>query len=579
MWTVMEPDAPVIEGLQILELAGRGGKSLVYKAWQRTLDRIVAVKVLSGEAICGEDGIKRFQKEAKLTSALEHPNIVKIFAFGVSGAGQPYLVMEFLDGHSLATELRENGRLPLQKFKSVFLPLLAALNCAHQAGLIHRDIKPQNIMLCPVTEPGGTVKLLDFGIARSFSEGEQGIQNLTTSGNLIGTPAYMSPEQCWEKQLDGRSDLYSLACVMYESIAGEPPFSGETPLEVIQKQTFEPIPTVAELSRKANIDRQLAEVVLAGLSKDPGLRPQNALDFAHKLDKALESIKIDPLPACQDIRKLAGLILTLITAFGLCFWLVLASLKGSSASKNAVSTLDLSSSKSAQDARIEAMYKKSLALAERAHGQNSEQILSPLSDLKTFYVKQKRPEALPLIKRLLSIKEKTLLPESRDVAESLEDLAQFYRQRNQPGDQSLAGPLLKRSLEIKEKVLGINDLDIAWSQIRLAEYYEDAGRFPEAETLFRKALAIRENVQAADDAITTVSQSRLGVGSDAREVLCRDVGHSLSLLAECCEKQGKLKDAEKLYQRSLEARKKSLPPGAPEISQTVKALARCRQQQ
>ena len=150
--------APEIESLEILELLGKGGMSLVYKARQKQLDRIVAVKVLSKLAVRGEDGIKRFQNEAKLTSTLDHPNIVKTISFGVSRDEQPYLVMEYLEGLSLADDLKQHGRLKLQKFKEVFLPALSALNQAHEAGLVHRDIKPGNIMICRNDAGAETVK-------------------------------------------------------------------------------------------------------------------------------------------------------------------------------------------------------------------------------------------------------------------------------------------------------------------------------------------------------------------------------------------------------------------------------------
>ena len=288
--------APEIESIEIIELLGKGGMSLVYKARQKQLDRIVAVKVLSKMAVRGEDGIKRFQKEAKLTSTLDHPNIVKTISFGVSKDGQPYLVMEYLEGLSLADELKQNGRLKLQKFKDVFLPALSALGQAHQAGLVHRDIKPGNIMICRTDTGAETVKLVDFGIAKVFGEGESETQELTKSGAVMGSPAYMSPEQCQGKPLDGRSDLYSMACVMYETLSGEPPFSGDSLLEVMQKHSVEPPPTVSDLSRKIDIRKELAKVTLWGLAKDPAARPQTASEFARKLNEVLERITLDKVP-------------------------------------------------------------------------------------------------------------------------------------------------------------------------------------------------------------------------------------------------------------------------------------------
>lgn len=316
--------APEIESIEIFELLGKGGMSLVYRARQKELDRIVAVKVLSKLAVRGEDALKRFQKEAKITSTLEHPNIVKTISFGVSRDEQPYLVMEYLEGMSLADDLKQNGRLRLQKFKDVFLPALSALNQAHQFGLIHRDIKPGNIMICRNENGAETVKLVDFGISKAFGESEGETEMLTRSGAVLGSPTYMSPEQCQGKPLDGRSDLYSMACVMYETLSGEPPFTGESLLEVMQKHSAEPPPTVSDLSRKIDIRKELATVTLWGLAKDPAARPQTASEFAKKLNEVLERITLDKVPrlkiaAGQGAKRayLAAFLLALLVVIAL----------------------------------------------------------------------------------------------------------------------------------------------------------------------------------------------------------------------------------------------------------------------
>lgn len=288
--------APDIENLEILALLGRGGMSCVYKGRQKLQDRVVAVKVLSVAVVSSESSIKRFQNEARLTANLTHPNIVKTISSGLSKDGQPYLIMEFLDGISLAEDFKRNGRFSIQKFKDIFLPLLSALVEAHKLGLIHRDIKPANIMLCESDAGGQTVKLVDFGIAKAFTEGDDRVQNLTASGMLVGSPVYMSPEQCEGKALDARSDLYSLSCVMYESLCGEPPFDGNSALEVMHNHCNSPAPSVSELSRKIDIRRELAELVLWGLAKEPGARPQSAAEFCTKLSSVLELVTLDRTP-------------------------------------------------------------------------------------------------------------------------------------------------------------------------------------------------------------------------------------------------------------------------------------------
>lgn len=293
-------DLPKIPRIEIIRLLGRGAMGSVFQGRHTDMDRLVAVKVLA--KITDEDAIVRFKREAQHTSLLNHPNIVKTLSFGVSEEQLPYLVLEYLQGHSLAEELKEHGRFSFERFRDVFLPILSALDMAHQQKIIHRDIKPANIMIC--TDPSGyrVPKLVDFGIAKEYGQNENA-QALTKSGALLGSPMYMSPEQCQGKALDGRSDLYSLACVMYESLCGETPFSGESSLEIMQKHCLESPPTVSDLSRKIDIKKELAKITLSGLAKDPANRPQTAAVFAKELTAVLEKITLDRVPQFKDGRK------------------------------------------------------------------------------------------------------------------------------------------------------------------------------------------------------------------------------------------------------------------------------------
>jgi serine/threonine protein kinase len=287
-----QPVIPKVDQLEVLELLGEGGMSRVYKARQIALKRIVALKILSADLVGDPEGVQRFQREARLCSLLDHANIVKTLGFGISEDGQPYLLLEYLEGSSLAGEFKKGERLSFSRFKDIFAGLLSALAQAHEAGLVHRDIKPANIMLCRADDGLETVKLVDFGIAKEFNRAESISQHLTETGALLGSPAYMSPEQCDGRKLDGRSDLYSLACVMYEALCGEPPFSGDSPLEVMHRHLFEPPPTARALQARVDIKKNLAAAVVWGLAKDPCARPQSARELAKRLDAALA--RLDP---------------------------------------------------------------------------------------------------------------------------------------------------------------------------------------------------------------------------------------------------------------------------------------------
>jgi serine/threonine protein kinase len=313
---------PQIENLEFLELVGSGGMSVVYKARQTNLDRVVAVKLLSGMALSEEESARRFQKEARLTSLLDHTNIVKTLGFGIAGDGRPYLVMEYLEGITLAQELKTNGRLSLQKFRQVFIPVLSALAHAHESGLVHRDIKPANIMLVRLDNNPDGVKLLDFGIARLFAGDVAESQRLTAQGTLLGSPRYMSPEQCLGGEVDWRSDIYSISCVMYEALCGTPPFTGGSVLEVLDMHVSAALPTVAELCKQIELDPELAALILSGLSKDPVRRPQSAAGLACRLNEILEDLTLNRVPRLklasdrQSRRLIAAAVIALIALAG-----------------------------------------------------------------------------------------------------------------------------------------------------------------------------------------------------------------------------------------------------------------------
>lgn len=276
---------PVIEEVEIRSFLGRGATSIVYKGRQRLLDREVAVKVLPQAKLMDGYSSKRFHQEAKLSSRLDHPNIIKVLSFGITDSSDPYLVMEYAKGTTLQEEFVGAKGKTLKRFKDIFLPLLSALGYAHDQNIVHRDIKPSNIIIEEKQDSTPVPKLLDFGIAKLM--GSDNNQLKTKTGLLLGTPAYMSPEQCTGGPIDGRSDLYSLACVMYEYLSGEPPFTANSALELMSKHTSETAPSSKQLSQKSGIDRRLAETILSVLEKDPNKRPTVAADFSRLLEDAI----------------------------------------------------------------------------------------------------------------------------------------------------------------------------------------------------------------------------------------------------------------------------------------------------
>lgn len=258
---------------KIISTLGAGGTSVVYKASHLTLNRPVALKVLNRHLMSGSSATERFQREALTVSTLDHSNIVKIFGVGKIGEA-PFMAMELLEGESLAELLKREGRLSKEQALPIFCQLLDALSHAHEKSVIHRDLKPSNIFLCGYDR---TVKLLDFGIAKIGSDTENGAQKLTATGEIFGTLTYMSPEQIAGAKVDSRSDLYSMACLIYEALDGNPPFRGETPFAIMAQHTN------GKAGCSAFIDESLREVILWGMAKDPHDRPQSAAEFKRSL--------------------------------------------------------------------------------------------------------------------------------------------------------------------------------------------------------------------------------------------------------------------------------------------------------
>lgn len=268
------------EHYEIISTIGRGGMGVIYKARHLGDNSVVALKVLHSHLLTEATSISRFKQEAQAASGLQHPNLIAVREFGFSNQGQPFLAMDYLEGVELQTLLSHCSHLDLPSFINVFTQICDALKYAHEKGLIHRDLKPGNIMLVKDQSGSETVKIIDFGIAKSF--GESG-NRITTTGELIGSPAYMSPEQCGGAALDQRSDIYSLGCVMYEAITGILPFQHESALRTIMMQVNEPASHFAELCPQLGIPEELELIIFKALEKDPGDRYQSAEELSDDL--------------------------------------------------------------------------------------------------------------------------------------------------------------------------------------------------------------------------------------------------------------------------------------------------------
>jgi serine/threonine protein kinase len=274
---------------EIIGELGRGGFGTVYKARQSGLNKLVAIKVLHNSLLVDHVQRARFELEAKSGASLSHPNLVAVFDYGFTEHDEPYLVMEFAEGKSLDKFLATKPAL--DDLLNIFSQIGKALRYLHECNIVHRDLKTSNIL---VQEIGGEryARLLDLGIAKVFSGGESNIQ-LTSTGAIFGSPAFMSPEQCQGHHVDARSDIYSFGCVIYECLSGELPFTGENSLQVVLKHLHnDPEP----LSYRTQKEFELTQVVAKCMAKEPTSRYQSMKELLDVLQK------IAAIPANQKAQ-------------------------------------------------------------------------------------------------------------------------------------------------------------------------------------------------------------------------------------------------------------------------------------
>lgn len=266
----------------LLEELGRGASGTVYKARHLMLDQIVAIKIIDLRLSSSENAVKRFQSEASILSSFSHPNIVKSISFGNLPDGRQYMVLEFLDGESLEKHLKKTGPMEQEPAVALFIDIAQALGYAHERGVVHRDVKPGNVILQRAGDRL-TAKLVDFGIYKDATSSAPG---LTQTGLLVGSANYMSPEQCKSLATDGRSDLYSLGCLMYETVVGVPPMQADNELVIMSNHLNMPTTSVPSMK---TISLELEQIIIRCLKKNPDERYQSAKDLLAALATCLDS--------------------------------------------------------------------------------------------------------------------------------------------------------------------------------------------------------------------------------------------------------------------------------------------------
>ncbi len=269
---------------EVVSELGRGGMGVVYKAWEPSLNRHVAIKAL-GEHLLGDEGlIERFTREAKSMAAINHPNVIQVYFIGMEER-QPYFAMEFIEGVSLDDLLRGNNVLSVAHAKEILRQACAGLAVAHDRDLVHRDIKPANLMLCD----DGTVKVVDFGIAQTREYGDK----LTNTGEFVGTPGYLSPEVCTGKEVDARSDIFALGIVFYEMLAGKVPFENDSPLGLMLEVVQAEIPDIRAVNKK--VDKKTSYILEKMIAKNPEERCQSCQEVIKHLGPSTVKLSLNEI--------------------------------------------------------------------------------------------------------------------------------------------------------------------------------------------------------------------------------------------------------------------------------------------
>lgn len=281
-----------IGGYEIISIVAKGGMGVIHKGYDNILNRHLAIKVLSGEFANDSDAIKRFEREGKAITKVRHKNVATIFGFGKTDENLPYLIMELVDGPTFADLIKEKIQFPYSRWCDLFIQICEGLRAAYRQDIVHRDIKPGNIML----NHDDVVKIVDFGLARIIREDTY----KSTQGAVVGTPRYMSPEQALGRPTDHRSDIYSLGATLYHILASQPPFEADTTVALMMKHTSAPLPPIYLVNPK--VPQDLCEVIHKMLAKDVNERYQ---DYDEIID-ALKNVKIARLAKEKGAQDLSN---------------------------------------------------------------------------------------------------------------------------------------------------------------------------------------------------------------------------------------------------------------------------------
>lgn len=467
----------------ITKMIGKGGMSTVYQARHQLTNKIVAVKMLNVDLLSDTKSFRRFHLEAKAASALNHNNVVAVHDFGSTADGVPYLVMDYLEGKDLKEIIKETHGLPTQQAIRIFVQCCDALSAAHDQGVVHRDLKPSNIMLTAQGDQTDVVKIVDLGIAKVMpTSGVEALSDLTHTGEVFGSPTYMSPEQSKGAQIDHRSDIYSFGCVMYETLTGVPPFTGSNTLEVLSKHlTEQPVP-IALANSKVEHAELFDAIVLRCLAKDPSERFQSMREVKEAIEVLKTATATSPFPAAT--RRSAAVAKPLIAiAAGVLFLGTLAGIWRMSF------TADESSSRASAGSRF------STNPSPAGSG-------APPAVLSTLGIKAVEPAAAPTgistasTRATGDVKTDVTADRTAGVAK-VKRMVNIARICHKNGECDKAEVFLKDALKLSEEIFGKESPETRERMRDLALFYQSMDEPEKAAPFLEKILQTKQNAPSS----------------------------------------------------------------------------------
>ncbi len=544
----------------IESVLGLGGMSIVYKAQHSLMNRTVAIKMLHRNLKDDTLALERFRLEAQAASSLSHQNVITVYDFGISPNGEPFFVMDCIEGESLETLIDRKGRVPFLRAIAIFKQVCDGLEAAHKKGIIHRDLKPANVILMKREDGTEMVKLVDFGIAKLLPQGGKQQQQLTKTGEVFGSPIYMSPEQCLGRELDTRSDIYALGCLMYEAVAGTPPFLGDSFLETMNMHVDRHPKLISEKAPGSDVPAELEAAILCCLSKDPDIRFQTVSELRDVLSSIssafggkdhASNLTGAPAPARPPQqhkgKKRTPIALILVSAVACvllvgvafaAFWGGASDDRGAPLDKLVWSLYLFCAEEDVKSGKYESAEKNFAKAEERArvfgdlkqrlqttlrsksvlyqkwegHAEDLEKLNTEVSAIDTERAKFEYEELMKLL-ATFETKDNSPVSQSSKMLRAEAEIPQFVSVSAKLYSKGLwleQEKLLKKALEIEKKMLGEDSVVVAKLETRLAECYAAQRKFPQIRTLLTHALDVFERHNNDDPNSAVGALNKLG---------------------------------------------------------------------